>query len=381
VKPGRIRVFDGLRVATEHVEHLQDALHSSIEDIRGVLGLGRVFDGFDVQREGDAEIVVGPGLAFDRRRNRIVIDEPQRIAVAFPPGQETRYVCVRYEEVEDGEVEGRSTLLWDSAAVVLADALPGPEDDVVPIARLVRSAEGEGEPFRVVTLTDGVATGPAVAAGPGEPATGGAPIPSARAPSALQVQQGLVDLPRMAAAEPAALSAMAAALRARGEGVDVDGRVVLASTEVSLGFRPAGLSCATSMSASLQPPDGAAERSHLTAHGEATFADGGVTQFGLSMLHAPPAPPAAPTVALEEARVARLPLGALAAAGEDGLTEDVLEHIHLVVEASPAAPAGFGLSCVLVWRGDAGEDQVQALEASPLVLAWGARIGWKAMTA
>ena len=89
VKPGRIRVFDGLRVATEHIDHMQDALHSSIEELREAVGLGRVLHGVrGPARRATSRIVVGPGLAFDNRRNRMVVDEPQRLDVTFPAGQD-----------------------------------------------------------------------------------------------------------------------------------------------------------------------------------------------------------------------------------------------------------------------------------------------------
>ena len=141
MRPARIQVFDGLRVATEHVDHLQDGVHSSIEDLREAFGLGRIVRGLDVTVDGPG-VVVGPGLAFDRERNRVALDEPQRIDVMFQVGQDVQYVCAKYERVEDHEVEGKATLVWDSTSLVVQPALPGPTDDPIPLAKLVRSQDG-----------------------------------------------------------------------------------------------------------------------------------------------------------------------------------------------------------------------------------------------
>ena len=79
MRPGQIRVFDGLRLTTEHLTHLQDALRSGVEDIREILGLGVVYRGFEVAAASETAITVQPGLAFDFQKNRLVADEPRPI--------------------------------------------------------------------------------------------------------------------------------------------------------------------------------------------------------------------------------------------------------------------------------------------------------------
>lgn len=150
MKPGHIRVFDGLRITTEHMEHLQGSLHSALEDLRTILGLGRVYYGFEVEAEGDDAVVIHPGLAFDRQKNRIVLDEPKTLPVSFAPGEESRYVCVRYDQVEDGQVAGQYTLIWDTCAVELRPDEIDPDDDLIAVARLDRTDSGA---FDVVSLT------------------------------------------------------------------------------------------------------------------------------------------------------------------------------------------------------------------------------------
>lgn len=148
--PNQIRVFDGLRITTEHVEHLQAGIATAVQDLRALAGLACVHRGFEVTATSDAAVEVGPGLAFDAVGNRIVSDEPRVIAIAWQPGESELWVCIGYEQVLGGEVEQHPTLVFDSGAISLEDALPAPDSGLLPIARLAReSLDTNG--FRVET--------------------------------------------------------------------------------------------------------------------------------------------------------------------------------------------------------------------------------------
>src|SRR5437899_1731401 len=113
MRPGQIQVFDGLRLTTEHLEHFQGSLHSAIQDIREILGLGRVYTGFEVAAgEGDT-VIVQPGIAFDFQKNRVVSDEAKNVPVTFAADQDAAFICAKYDQIEDTPVEGRFTLIWD----------------------------------------------------------------------------------------------------------------------------------------------------------------------------------------------------------------------------------------------------------------------------
>ena len=137
MRPGHLNVFDGLRMTTEHMNYLQGSFHSAVQDLRGILGLGVVHKGLEVVVEGSA-VTVQPGLAFDQQGNRIVLDMPVTVEMNFAPGEDTKYVCVKYDQIEDGEVEGRFTLVWDSCGVVVLPELPDEVDNLVPLARVDR---------------------------------------------------------------------------------------------------------------------------------------------------------------------------------------------------------------------------------------------------
>lgn len=135
MRPGHLNVFDGLRMTTEHMNYLQGSFHSAVQDLRGILGLGVVHKGLEVVVEGSG-VTVQPGLAFDHQGNRIVLDMPVTVELNFAAGETTKYVCVKYDQIEDGEVEGRFTLVWDSCGVVLLPELPEAADNLVPLARV-----------------------------------------------------------------------------------------------------------------------------------------------------------------------------------------------------------------------------------------------------
>ena len=78
MRPGHIQVFDGLRITTEHVNHLQGAFHSALQDVREILGLGQVHAGLEVVKEGEQAITIQPSSGLnDDEIERMVQDAAQ----------------------------------------------------------------------------------------------------------------------------------------------------------------------------------------------------------------------------------------------------------------------------------------------------------------
>jgi len=209
-------------MTTEHMNYLQGSFHSAVQDLRGILGLGIVHKGLDVKVEGNS-VTVSPGLAFDYQGNRIVLDQEISVDLNLATGETTKYVCVKYDQIEDGEVEGRFTLVWDSAGVELQSTLPDPADNLVVIARVDR-VDGNG----TVRITKNL------------------PAPAA-AKTRNVVQQGV----------------------ARLSSKTIEARV-------ELEFAPLSLTCQTIVSTKEQ--DGYSN----PAHGEVTFGADAVSQFGVA---------------------------------------------------------------------------------------------------
>jgi hypothetical protein len=218
-------------MTTEHMNYLQGSFHSAVQDLRGILGLGVVHQGFEVVVEG-AAVTVQPGLAFDHQGNRIVLDMPVTVEISFAPGEDTKYVCVKYDQIEDGEVEGRFTLVWDSCGVVLMPALPDAADNLVPIARVDRVGGNGLVEVRKIPSVE-VPKIPSEGSAKSLPETPSpAPTP-AQSVARTRVQQGVA---RLSPASP--------------------------ELSITLDFEPLSLSCHST-----------------TAHGEATFNTDGVSQF------------------------------------------------------------------------------------------------------
>jgi hypothetical protein len=294
MRPGHIRVFDGLRVTTEHMEHLQGSLHSALQDIREILGLGRVYYGFEAIAEGERAITVLPGLAFDFEKNRIVSDEPKTLEVSFAQGEDTKYVCIKYDQIEDGQVEGQFTRIWDSCSVLLQPAQPDPKQNVILIAKVVKGGEGKfdivsligpesreatetegGEPFEgknpetlEILETSAESLIPTGAESPGEPpkknemgakAAGApateekgvslpppGPVPSELLAGRMQVKQGVVRLSREGVESNLGtmlLEPLKKKLSAGNSLRNEELRITLAEGEVGLDFPISTLSC------------------------------------------------------------------------------------------------------------------------------------------
>jgi len=141
MKPAQIRVFDGLRLTSEHLEHLQQAMISTVHDLREIAGADRVYRGLEVEL-ADGGVIVKPGLAFNAQKNRIVIDEPQTVPVDFGDSDLQRYVCAKYESVEEGEVDTHFTIVWDSGSIQVRPTLPDVSENLLALAKVVRQADG-----------------------------------------------------------------------------------------------------------------------------------------------------------------------------------------------------------------------------------------------
>ena len=139
--PSHIRLFDGLRVTTEHLDHLQAAFLTAVSDLRLLHTDFPVIAGFDVSIS-DGIVTVEPGLAFDFEGQRIFCDKPQTFDLNEQNTDSDTFVLAEYRQMESGEVEGKFTLVWDSCHIFLSDGDIGNEQDIVVLAKLERGDDG-----------------------------------------------------------------------------------------------------------------------------------------------------------------------------------------------------------------------------------------------
>jgi len=147
VEVGRTRFVDGMRVAREHLEHLQDVLLGHVAGGRETVGLGKVCHGLQVTVQQDGSVSVGPGLAIDAQGRALAIPEAQTPAVDFGGGA-TLHLVLLYSLRAEGVVTGVPTL-----------PLAGEKDVIVGAARTVKVPALAAVPPGVVTEI-----GPVVAA-------------------------------------------------------------------------------------------------------------------------------------------------------------------------------------------------------------------------
>jgi len=422
------------------MDHLQGAVHSALQEIRQILGLGRVYFGFEVVAESEQAITVQPGLAFDYAGNRLAFDEPKTLEVAFEPDEDIKFVCLKYDQIEDGQFEGQFTLIWDSCSVVLPATVPEIKENLIPIARLVKSEDGA---FEIVSLVSKgqIAEGTEAAAGteeshteeikeapeptpkvatatepPGETNTGvteelpvskeseagvlvRAPALS-RNPWRLRVQQGIAPLTADAGAGNYLNTVISELLQRKlGSGEAANGGELLfklAEKEVALDFPASSLNCHAIISAAVSvtekptsegmQPQSAELKCQSTAQGEATFADDGISQFGVSTIQAYASPGPGNQVwsssELTERGIAHLPLAAVSKVSGDESVEtvwNVLQHLEFLLRVEKTGGSGFKVICSLLWKGGISNEIIQQVETMKTGFKWETLVAWKAL--
>jgi hypothetical protein len=419
MRPGHIRVFDGLRMTTEHVNHLQGAMHSALQEIREILGLGRVYLGFEVSAEVVDQITVLPGLAFDYQGNRLACDEPKILPLSFAPGEEAKYVCLKYDQVEDGQVEGQFTMIWDSCSVLLRSDPPGPNENLLPIAIISNNPQVTGEnKLKIVSLvedqpgkgstlseveTEAVPDAPPEAPAPnpvGADVVAATPSSSeeeqAEAPASvtyeaggyeagrwrLQVRQGVARLATDSGAGSSLRGIMLELLRKRMNGGEVELMFPLAERDVALDFCLSSLSYHTIINADFQiaGEHEANWKCQATADGEATIVDGVVSQFGVSMIQTQPMDSGYPRWSGSELRengIAHLPFSAWQKGIEP--TTGIFQQLQLLIKTETINDQNFKVMCGLHWKGSITEETIRDLEEQDTHVAWEVLAAWKAL--
>jgi hypothetical protein len=386
MQPGQIKVFDGLRITTEHIDHLQGSIHSAIGDVRAILGLARVHRGFEVTRLDPHAVQVDPGVAFDVERRRIVSDEPIRLELPPLEPDARLFVCVSYDQVADAEVEGQPTRIWDSCSASVRAEAPESPDPAIILAELVGVAGDGGFEVHRVTGTEPGAEEPAPAALPeAAPVVEGAGTQPVEPAARLGVE-------RFDPGDAAALlgDKLAAALRARAaapaEGPVLRERLATREVLVGLQFRSVATHAtltlavgfpAAGSSGDAQPAAGAVCRVEASAHGHAISGESSVSQCsaGMAAVWDPLSGTArsAPTFAPEDV----LRCSAVAGVPTDADSRLVfLAGLSVALRLARRNGDGFAIDAWLEWNGEPSEALATWMETSPPTVQWDASLGW-----
>lgn len=153
------RFLDGMRVATEHMRHLQQTSVDRARQLRVALGAGGVAHGYKTEPVVEAnaagaagaagvvgaagapgtvgQVRVSPGLAIDGHGRPLVLEAITTVAV--PEG---RHWLVALYSLRSSLLVGGVPTLLSNAVTLQARALPPPyEDGAVPFAEVSRAAE------------------------------------------------------------------------------------------------------------------------------------------------------------------------------------------------------------------------------------------------
>lgn len=427
MRPGHIRVFDGLRITTEHMNHLQGSFQSALQEIRQVLGLGRVHYGLEVLSHGKGGIVVQPGLAFDSNQNRLVLDEPRSLPVEFPEGHSSLYVCLKYDQMEDGKVEDHPTMIWDTCVLSLEPQLPDTKEALVCVARIEmlsgedrvvkvidlrthdekRTGLGEGGEGNEAKNEPGPNAGITIATSSADLAVGGGSLRAAIAhvdALPFSYKQGVWKFKpsNVKDLQDVILEGLRGRLRGAGRGSTEDIVVTIGESDASVGPDVLSVSCLSVLSVTLNiigslgsPSFSAVTASALkdqdwllltTSQGEATVQADEVSQFGLSQIQynqvsAGGVGPMGHAEFTEEA-LCVLPLGILenldiAESGKWIL--DVLRRIQLQIKILRKDDRSLKFGCNLIWQGGVTENLVIMLEKQAIGFKWEGSVGWKSV--
>jgi hypothetical protein len=419
MKPAQIRVFDGLRITTDHVNHLQGALASGFLDFREILGLGEAQKGLDVSVQDDGSVMIAPGVAFDFHGNRLACDDPLPLKLTFAPEDKEKFICLKYELVEDGTVEGHPTMIWDSCSALVRDTLPDAKENLVTLARVVKDANGKlcirppveppSLPLDAAPLVE-VPVGPftparAVAgdASPPAPVTPLVPVaespklapqtvpPTPVAPGAgLRFRQGVMQLVSDAGVASYIRSVVAPALRKKIGTDPIDLSFTLARAELAPDITVSAFStqCVLSGDVTFPAVQQAPKTSHrfeCVANGEVTAASGGLLQFAACtlLMHPEPAQTGGvwSTSDLTGRGVAQFGFdkwGAVPELARPPWPADVFSGLVLLVQLAQAATT-FQLSVKLLWNGTISEESLQGLETQDIGFVWQVLFGWQAV--
>jgi hypothetical protein len=390
MQPAFIRVFDGLRVTTEHLDHFQGSLHSAMTDVRRILGTARVHRGFAVTRGDGNTVVVQPGLAFDVASNRIVSDDP--ITLDVPPftGSGALFVCIAYAQVEGGVVDGKATLVFDSCLADIRRAAPSVVENALVIAKLVPKSGGAASDFDVVSTVVADATPPAPAT-----ATPASPPPPVTAPDAkpalaatVRVHQDVLHLGADDAARGALMVLRGAMKRLKETGAGAAPMATLASTVVPVGFTVTSLTTHAALDATVRSTTSDARVAFRgMSHGDATMVGAQVAQQCVSRVEVTecsdsPAYAWRGRSGVSQTFVAALPLAVDATRGNyfsRAIPDALLRGLVIGIALGAPTEEGLTLSCTLAWDGDVNDDALAWLEAQSPALDWNAVIAWKAM--
>lgn len=138
---GKTQFQNGMRVAREHLEHLQDMWIAAAMQLRATVGAGKVSYGLKVEVLAPDKVKVGAGLAFDRQVRPLALEQDRELAFDFGAAS-ALYLVLGYQLRSEALLDGTPTLLYNDVTLEARAAAPPYQDDGVVFCELRRHEAG-----------------------------------------------------------------------------------------------------------------------------------------------------------------------------------------------------------------------------------------------
>ncbi len=143
----RTQFLEGLRVTADHLQHLQDRLRESVEDLRVIVGPGRIAWGLRVEID-QGNVAISQGVAIAPAGGRLAV--PSEIQLKEPEGEGL------WRVVLEGQMSDHTTLRLDDTPTLILREVAATVEAVDggrllgPDALVIATLENTGETNQVV---------------------------------------------------------------------------------------------------------------------------------------------------------------------------------------------------------------------------------------
>ena len=137
----RVNFVDGLRVTTEHLNHLQSAVLDAVNDLRRVIGVGRVGAGLRLEVDGPT-LTLSPGIAITPDGAAVRLDEGATVTVPDGTGPFSVVLRAASHDLEAARVDGTPTIIFADTSVEAVEGTPAGEPDALVIGTVTRDGGG-----------------------------------------------------------------------------------------------------------------------------------------------------------------------------------------------------------------------------------------------
>jgi hypothetical protein len=123
---------DGLRVTTDHLNHLEQTAQQAVGDLRRVVGLGHIGYGLRILISADGTSAsLSPGLAFTPAGHRLAVDEGAALSLPAGAGPFSVVLSASSHDDPTTRVDNTGTIIFSDTAIAVTATAPASPDSLV----------------------------------------------------------------------------------------------------------------------------------------------------------------------------------------------------------------------------------------------------------